>query len=98
MKHGSSTSRLVLGTLVFVLLVGVQTISFAHTFAHDAASFGDKACATCVSISQLAAAAIDTGAAPEPVVGHDPACSHAPVIAADRTPNAPNQRGPPQTS
>lgn len=98
MKQGSSTSRIVLGTLLFVLLVGVQTISFAHAFEHDATTLGDKACATCISLSQLAAVAIDTGEVPQTVVLKPVRTIRIVAIAPVRTSYPPNQRGPPPPS
>lgn len=53
------------GTIVIATLFGflllAQTGVFAHTFEHDPGSVGDTACATCISLSQLAAAAVDSG-------------------------------------
>ncbi len=95
MNWSTSISRTILGALLFALLIGVQTISIAHAYEHDAVSIGDTACATCISVNQLAAAAVDTGHAPAPVVSTSvrlgKACDVVPVTSAD----VPKQRGPP---
>lgn len=98
MKQGSGTSRIVVGAIFFVLLLGVQTISLAHAFEHDALSLGDRTCATCVSISQLTAVAVDTGEVPDLVAACPVRFSKAPTVATVVPSNTPNQRGPPPTS
>lgn len=98
MEHGSGTSRIVLAAILLVLLLGVQTISFAHAFEHDAETLGDKACATCVSINQLNAVAVDTGEAPDTVGTYWVRLGYALTLATVAASNTPNQRGPPRTS
>jgi hypothetical protein len=98
MRQGSGTSRIVLGTLLFVLLVGVQTIAFAHAFEHDATALGDRPCATCINLGQLAAVAIDTGGVPGPVFFQPVRVGYYAVTVAVATLQSPNQRGPPAPS
>ena len=59
-------SHRLVGVSFITLLIGVQTISIAHAYEHDPQSVQGTACATCVSINQLAAAAIDNGQATAP--------------------------------
>jgi len=54
-------SRWLISVSLIALLIGVQTISIAHSYEHDPESVQGTACATCVSVNQLAAAAIDNG-------------------------------------
>ena len=92
MLKGTIRSRLVAGALLFALLVGVQSVRIAHAFDHDPASLGDTACATCISLSQLATAAVDTGASPSLTIA-------GPVFLVQYTvavsAAVPRQRGPP---
>jgi hypothetical protein len=55
----SPKSGRIVSALLFALLISVQTISIAHAYEHDPGAFQDTACATCVSINQLAAVAVD---------------------------------------
>lgn len=88
-------SREFIGVSLIALLIGVQTISIAHVYEHEPESVQGTACATCVSVNQLAAAAIDNGQATAPR-------GFKSVFSNDRTtPNAiidryaPRERGPP---
>ena len=88
-------SRRFISVSLIALLIGVQTISIAHAYEHDPASVQDTACATCVSVNQLAAAAIDNGQFTAPrrfksVFGSDRAILNKIVDLC-----APRQRGPP---
>ena len=58
--------RRIISVLLIALLIGVQTISVTHAYEHDPESAQGTACATCVSVNQLAAAAIDSGQATAP--------------------------------
>lgn len=49
----------IVSALLFALLISAQTISIAHAYDHDPGTFQDTACATCISISQLAGVAVD---------------------------------------
>jgi hypothetical protein len=80
---------------LIALLIGVQTISIAHAYEHAPESIQGTACATCASVNQLAAAAIDKGQATAPrgfesVFSND--CT-TPIAIVDRY--APRERGPP---
>ena len=82
---------------LIALLIGVQTISIAHAYEHDPESIQGTACATCVSVNQLAAAAIDNGRATAPrefksVFSNDRATPSAIIDLC-----APRERGPPAT-
>lgn len=88
-------SHRIISVSLIALLIGVQTISIAHAYEHDPESAQGTACATCVSVNQLAAAAIDNGQAMPPR-------GFKSVFSSDRaTPNAivdlyaPRERGPP---
>lgn len=88
-------SHWIISVSLIALLIGVQTISIAHAFEHDPESAQGTPCAACVSVNQLAAAAIDNGQA-TPHFGFES------VFSNDRaTPNAivdlyaPRERGPP---
>ena len=88
-------SRRFISVTLIALLIGVQTISIAHAYEHDPEPVQGTACATCVSVNQLAAAAIDNGQAMAPR-------GFKSVFSNDRTtPNAivdryaPRERGPP---
>jgi len=59
-------SRRLISVSLIALLIGVQTISIAHAYEHDPETVQGTACATCVSVNQLAAAAIDNGQATAP--------------------------------
>lgn len=88
-------SRRFISVLLIALLIGVQTISIAHAYEHDPESVQGTACATCVSVNQLAAAAIDSGQATAPpgfdsVFGND-----RPILVAIVDLCAPRVRGPP---
>ena len=88
-------SRRIISVSLIALLIGVQTISIAHAYEHDPESAQGTACATCVSINQLAAAAIDNGQATAPrgfqsVFSNDRATPGAIVDL-----YAPRERGPP---
>lgn len=98
MNRGSIKSRTIVGVLFFALLIGVQTISVAHAYEHDPASLGDTACATCISINQLAAASVDTGQAAAPTTPPPIHCAHPAIIAAATLVGEHRQRGPPRSS
>jgi hypothetical protein len=88
-------SRRFISVLLIALLIGVQTISVAHAYEHDPESVQRTACATCVSVNQLAAAAIDNAQATAPrgfksVFSNDRAILFAVVDLC-----APRERGPP---
>jgi hypothetical protein len=88
-------SRRIISVLLIALLIGVQTISITHAYEHDPESAQGTACATCVSVNQLAAAAIDSGQATAPrvfksIIGNDRAIFIAVVDLC-----APRVRGPP---
>jgi hypothetical protein len=88
-------SRRIISVSLIALLIGVQTISIAHAYEHDPESVQGTVCATCVSVNQLMAAAIDNGQATA-------SRGFKSVFSNDRiTPNAivdryaPRERGPP---
>jgi hypothetical protein len=88
-------SRRFISVSLIALLIGAQTISIAHAYEHDPESVQGTACATCVSVNQLAAAAVDNGQATAPrgfksVFSNDRAVSIAVVEL-----RAPRERGPP---
>lgn len=58
--------RRLISVSLIALLIAVQTISIAHAYEHDPESVQGTACATCVSVNQLAVAAIDNGQATAP--------------------------------
>ncbi|MEJ2129580.1 MAG: hypothetical protein P8X81_12140 [Woeseiaceae bacterium] len=84
--------------LLFALLLSVQTIALAHAYEHDPASFQDTACATCISINQLAAATVDHGCdqsleAFKPILR-----SLQTILETSAAAVVPRQRGPPTAS
>ena len=88
-------SRRLISVSLIALLIGVQTISIAHAYEHDPESVQGTACATCVSVNQLAAATIDNGQATAPrgfksEISNDRAI---PIAIVD--PCTPRERGPP---
>jgi len=98
MFRPSRQLRRIIGALLFALLISVQTISIAHAYDHDPGPFQDTACATCVSINQLAAIAVDHSfPATLPVTKPVLRCNH---FAARETgvTRTPHQRGPPTLS
>lgn len=98
MRVVHSRSGRFLGVALFAILLLAQTASFAHTFEHDAGSVGDTACATCISLSQIGAATVDSGfeTALETIKPVRRAASGSVNTSRDAT--VARQRGPPQTS
>jgi hypothetical protein len=95
MSSAFGKSRRFISISLIALLIGVQTISIAHAYEHDPESVQGTACATCVSVNQLAAAAIDNGQATAPrgfisVFSNDRTTPSA-IVDLD----APRERGPP---
>jgi len=88
-------SRRFISVLLIALLIGVQTISIAHAYEHDPSSVQDTACATCVSVNQLAAAAIDNGQATAPRRFKSLSSNDRAVLTANVDLCAPRERGPP---
>jgi len=88
-------SRRIISVSLIALLIGVQTISIAHAYEHDPGSVQDTACATCVSINQLAAAAIDNGQVTAPLRVKSLISNDRAVLIAIVDLCAPRERGPP---
>jgi hypothetical protein len=86
-----------ISALLFALLLGVQTISLAHTYEHDPASFQDTACAICVSVNQLGAATVDHGCVPSLEAFKPILRSVQTVLDTSTSTAVPRQRGPPTT-
>jgi len=85
----------IVSALLFALLISAQTISIAHAYDHDPGTFQDTACATCISINQLAGAAVDHSP-PEALPVTKPVLRSNYFAARDTgVVRAPHQRGPP---
>ena len=95
MIRPSRKSGRIVSALLFALLLSVQTISFAHAYQHDPTSFQEAACATCVSINQLAAVAVDQTHFPVVRSYRPVLCSYGAVLDTNAVVRAPRQRGPP---
>jgi len=88
-------SRRLISVSLIALLIGVQTISIAHAYEHDPESVQGTACATCVSVNQLAAAAIDNGQATAPGGFKSGICNDRVILIAIVDLCIPRERGPP---
>lgn len=95
MERLFANHRGVLIGLLFALLVGAQTISAAHAYEHDPGSVGDTTCATCVSGTQLAAAAVDSGQPVALPVARPALCSGQATMQVILARSQARQRGPP---
>ena len=83
--------------MLFAFLLLAQTGSFAHTFEHDPGSVGDTACATCISLSQLGAATVDSGHEFTAAVFQPLRRAASADLVSYCAASVPRQRGPPST-
>jgi len=83
--------------LLVVFLHTAQYASLLHAFEHEPDALSGKACSTCVAVSQLASACVDTQCSDESLAGHGelPVLSESGFLSA--YPVLVHQRGPPAT-
>jgi len=95
MSRSFARSGTVVSAVMFALLIGAQTVAITHAYKHEPGPIGDTVCATCVSINQLAAIAVDS-TEPLPLRDFRPVlCSVTAVFKSAPVAVQPRQRGPP---
>ena len=97
MGRNDRRSGTIVSAMLFACLLLAQTGSFAHTFEHDPGSVGDTACATCISLSQLGAATVDSGLESAVEVFQPVQRAATAVVHAACAARVVRQRGPPES-